>query len=87
MPHFCQSVCPTEPDACAAFPATDGLFDGIDEITGYGRKRYAESILWRFDDDPQDFERVVEALRQTGLFTEVREISEECFWRSRSYAV
>jgi hypothetical protein len=87
MARFYQTVCPTEPDACAAFHATDAVFDGIEEVTGYGRKRYAESLLWRFDDEQPVIERMLAALRQTGLFTEVREVSEEFFWGARSYAV
>jgi hypothetical protein len=31
--------------------------------------------------------RMLAALRQTGLFTEIREIPEEFFWSTRSYAV
>jgi hypothetical protein len=87
MARFYQTVCPTELDAHAAFHATDGVFSGIEEVTGYGRKRHAESLLWRFDDELPVIERMLGALRKTGLFTDVREVSEEFFWSARSYAV
>jgi hypothetical protein len=87
MSRYYQSICRTEDDAYAAFHCTDRVFDRIQEVTGYGRKRYAESLLWRFDDELPVIERMLEALRQTGLFTDIREISEEFFWNTRSYAV
>lgn len=87
MSRYYQTVCRTEDEAYAAFHATDGVFDSIEEVTGYGRKRYAESLLWRFDDELPVVERMLAALRQTGLFTETREISEEFFWSTRSYGV
>jgi hypothetical protein len=67
--------------------STDGVFTSIEEITGYGRKRYAESLLWRFDDELPVVERMLAALRGTELFTEVREISGEFFWSTRSDAI
>jgi len=87
MSRYYQTVCQTQDEAYAAFHATDGVFDSIEEVTGYARKRYAESLLWRFDDELDVVERMLVALRETGLFTEVREISEDFFWSTRSYAV
>jgi hypothetical protein len=87
MSRYYQTVCRTEDEACAAFHATDRVFGSIEEVTGYGRKRYSESLLWRFDDELPVVERMLAALRETGLFTEVREISGEFFWNTRSYAV
>lgn len=87
MPRYYQTVCRTEDDAYDAFHATDNVFDSIEGVTGYGRKRYAESLLWRFDDELPIVERMLDALRETGLFCEVREISEEFFRSARSYAV
>lgn len=87
MSRYYQTVCRTEDEACAAFHATDRVFASIQEVTGYGRKRCAESLLWRFDDELPVVERMLAVLRETGLFTEVREISEEFFWGTRSYAV
>ncbi len=86
MSRCYQTVCRTEEEACAAFHATYNIFDHI-ETTAYGRKRYAESLLWRFDDELPIVERMVTALRDSGLFTDVREISAEFFWSTRSYGV
>jgi hypothetical protein len=87
MSHYYQTICRTENDAIAAFHAVDDLFDNIEDVTGYGRKRHAESLLWRFDDELPVVERMLAALRETGWFTEVREISEEFFSSARSYSV
>ena len=87
MSRYYQTVCRTEDEAYDAFHATTDVFDDIEEVTGYSRKRYADSLLWRFDDECRVVERMLAALQQTGLFTEVREISEEFFWSTRSYAV
>ena len=87
MSRYYQTVCRTEAEAYAAFHATEGIFDTVEEVTGYARKRGAESLLWRFGDDLPVVERMLATLRQTGLFTEVREISEEYFWNTRSCAV
>ena len=87
MSRYYQTVCRSEEEAYAAFHATDGVFDNIGEVTGYGRKRYAELLLWRFDNDLPVVERMLAALRQTKLFTEIRESPEEFFWSTRSYAV
>lgn len=87
MPRYYQTVCRTEQEALFAWDATEAVFDGLEEVTGHARKRYAESLLWRFDDDLAVVERMCTALRQTGLFTEIREIPEEFFRSARSYAV
>ncbi len=87
MSRYYQTVCLTEDDALAAYRATDNVFDRMEDVTGYGRKRHAESLLWRFDDELPVVERMLTALGETQLFTEVREISEEFFWNARSYAV
>jgi hypothetical protein len=44
-------------------------------------------LLWGFGDDLQVVERMLVTLRQTGLFTEAREIPEEFFWSAGSSAV
>ncbi len=87
MSRYYQTVCRTEDEAYRAFHATNDVFNHIEEVTGYARKRYAESLLWRFDDELPVVERMLAALRDTGLFIDVREISEEFFWSARSYAV
>lgn len=88
MSRCYQTVCRNEDDARAALQATDDVFDGIEEAAGCGRKRFAESLLWRFDDEsPVVVERRLAALRHTGLFTEIREIPEEFFWSTKSYGV
>lgn len=87
MARFYQTVSPTEVAAYAAFHAIDGVFDAIDEVTGYGCKRYGNSLLWRCDDELPVVVRMLDALRQTGLFTEVREVSEEFFWSAKSHSM
>ncbi len=87
MTRCYQAVCRTEEEACEAWDATYDVFDGLEEASGHARKRYAESLLWRFDDDLPVVERMATALRKTGLFTEVREIPEKFFLSARSYAV
>ncbi len=87
MPRYDQAVCRAEDEGCEAWDATYDVFDGLDEASGYARKRYVESLLWRFDYDLPVVERMVTALRKTGLFTEVREIPEKFFLSARSYAV
>ena len=87
MSRYYQTVCRSEDQARDAFHATDGVLDHIEGVTSYAHKRYAESLLWRFDDELPVVEQMLVALRQTGLFTDVREISEEFFWSTRSYAV
>ena len=87
MSRYYQAFCRTEDEAIAAFHAVDDVFDNIEDVTGYGRKRFAESLLWRFDDELAVVERMLAALGQTGLFTETREISEEFFSSSKSYSV
>ncbi len=87
MPRYYQAVCRTEDESREAWDATDDVFDGLEGPSDYARKRYAESVLWRFDDDLPVVERMLTALRHTGLFTEVREIPEEFFLSARSYSV
>ena len=87
MSRCYETVCRTEEEARAAFYATDEVFTGIEVVAGCGRKRYAASLLWRFDDEPAVVEQMLVALRETGLFTEIREISEDFFWSTRSYSV
>lgn len=87
LSRFYQTVCRSEEQARSAFHAADGVFVHIEGVTSYARKRYAESLLWRFDDELSVVELMLGALRQTGLFTDVREISEEFFWSTRSYGV
>ncbi len=87
MPRYYQTVCRTEGEARKAWDATDRVFDCIEEVTGLARKRHSESLLWRFDDDLPVVERMLNALRHTGLFTEIREIPEEFFLIARSYGV
>jgi hypothetical protein len=87
MSHYYQTTCRTEDDAIAAFHAVENVFDSIDDVTGYSRKRHAESLLWRFDDEPPIVERMLAALRDTNLFTEIHEIPEDLFWNARSYPV
>ena len=87
MPRCYRAVCRTEDEACEAWDATYDVFDGLEEASGYARKRCAESLLWGFDDDLPVVELMDTALRKTGLFTEVREIPEKFFLSARSYAV
>ncbi len=87
MPLYYQTVCRTEDDACAAFHAMDDVFDDIGEVTGYARKRFANSLLWRFDDDDSVTGRMLEELTKTGWFTEIFAIPESVFASARSYSV
>lgn len=87
MSRYFKATCGSEEQAIAAFHATDDLFDAIEGVTSYSRKRCAESLLWRFDDDTPVAELMLESLRQSGLFAEVSETSEEHFWNARSYPV
>lgn len=87
MPYFYQTVCRTEREARTAWDATEGVFDGLGEVTGHARKRHAESLSWRFDDDLPVVERMLAALGKTGRFIEIREVQEEFYWRTRSHAV
>ena len=87
MSRCYQAVCRTGDEAYDAFHATEDIFDHIGEVTGYARKRCAESLLWRFDDDLPVVERMLDALRATGLFTDVRPISDQLFSITRSHAV
>lgn len=87
MPRYDQSVCRTEDEAREAWDVTDDVFDGLGEASDHARKRYAESLMGRFDDDLSVVERMLTALSHTGLFTETREIPEEFFLSVRSYGV
>lgn len=87
MPRYYQTICRTEDDARAAFHATYDVFDDIEEVTGYARKRFANSLLWRFEGDGPVTGRMLEALRKTGWFTEMIAIPESVFASARSYSV
>jgi len=87
MQRYYQTVCRSEDQARDAFHAMDGVLEDIEGVTSYALKRHAESLLWRFDDELPVVEQMLVALRQTGLFTDVREIPEELFWSARSYGV
>jgi len=87
MSRYYQTICCTEQEARDAFHASSDIFDAMEGITSYGRKRYAESLLWRFDDESAVVEQMLAALRQSGRFTDVREISQELFWSARSDGV
>jgi hypothetical protein len=84
---YYKAVCESEAAAIRAYHATDDVFERVPAVTSFGKKRTGNALFFRFDNSAETVARMVQALRDSGHFQEVSELSEELFWRSPSTGV
>jgi len=77
----------TEEGAVDAYHVTEGMFDGIEGVKSFAKKRTGSSLLWRLDDEAVVAGLMVQRLSASGLFLRVEKLDEAEFWAAGSDAV
>ena len=79
MAFYYRATCADEDTAIQAFHSSSDLFDSVAEVTSIAKKRSGKEVLFCFEDPEPIVRRLVDILRDSGMFELIARIDAMTF--------